>query len=166
MHNSPNQHYFVRFSFLFVSLISPNFIKNFTTFFNYNLNTNKIQLKQSYVLFSWFYYMTVVEKRNKKLKFFVLPLKNYTTTQIKAPIAHKNWSKEQFALQFFLLRITFKSLFIDTLLPNSPDSGLLFVLLSKKHFPLVETNIFFLKNYKIIFFLRDVVYFNYYKSIR
>ena len=56
------------FDFFFVSFFAPNFLKNFTSFFNIKyFNTKKIHLKQSYLLFSWFYYLTIVTKKNGKI---------------------------------------------------------------------------------------------------
>lgn len=150
-----------KYSFFFASLISPNFISNFATFFNYNTNLKKIQLKQSYVLLTWFYYLTFLEKKEKKIiNFFVLPIKRKTSTVVKAPMAHKNWSKEQFEQRTFFLKISFKNNFAYETLPNSVNAGLLFVLISKKLFPVFETNIFFLKNYKITFYISELNYFN------
>lgn len=149
------------FSFSFVSLIAPNFITNFTSFFNYSPSLKKIQLKQSYILLTWFYYLTILEKNNKKLKIFILPIKKRIATHLKAPIAHKNWSKEQYLFQYYLFRVTFKNNFINNETPTSVRNGLLFALLTKKHFPVFETNIFFLKNYKSIYVTKDPFYFNY-----
>lgn len=155
----------VFFSFFFVSLISPNFIFNFTNFFSLNPNLKKIQLKNSYILFTWFYYLYfVTKKKNKKIKIFVLPLKKKILTNTKAPIAHKTWSKEQFNYQFYLFRLSFKSSLSNHYSVSSVNSGLLFVILSKKYFPFFETNILFLKSYFFFFFFIEKNYFNYFKK--
>jgi hypothetical protein len=57
--------------------------------------------------------------------------------------------------------MSFKNYFINKKHPSSNNAGLLFILLSKKLFPVFETNIFFLKNYKILFYFFDKKYFNY-----
>lgn len=154
------------YSFFFISLIPPFFLSNFTNFFATNLKYKKIQLKQSYVLFTWFFHMTSFEKFNTKTpKFFILPIKKKTFTQIKAPIAHKNWSKEQFNFKFYLIKLSFKSNFRNFEVPHSVNLGFFFILTIKQHFPVFETNILFLKSYKIIFSLKDKNYFNYFKFL-
>jgi hypothetical protein len=155
----------LKLSFFFVSLITPNFNSVNVDLQNSNKNFKKIYLKQSYILFTWFYYMTLANKRKKNIKVFVLPIQKKISTQIKAPIAHKNWSKEQFLFRYYLLRISFFGDFRLKNIPNSSDAGLLCVLLSKKNFPVFETNILFLKNYKIMFFFNDFLYFNYFRLI-
>lgn len=149
----------VFYDLCFVSFIAPNFVKNFTTALPLFKDLKKIQLKQSYLIFTWFYHMSVVEKKRKSVKFFVMPVTKKTTTQIKAPIAHKNWSKEQFFYSFYVVRIRFNSNFKDTNNVSSLNAGLLFALLAKKFFPVFETNILFLKSYKIMFDLKEPSFF-------
>lgn len=80
----------VFFDLFFASFIAPNFIKNFTLNSPVNTNLHKIQIKQSYIIFTWFYHMATFQKKRKSVKFFVMPLRKKKMTQIKAPIAHKN----------------------------------------------------------------------------
>lgn len=167
MINPKIAHYALEHGFFFISLISPNFLTDFSNFLIRDYTQKKNQIKQSYILFTWFYYLTILEKKKKnEIKFFVLPIKKKICTQIKAPIAHKNWSKEQFNFQFYALRISFRTSFKNYFLPNSLDAATLFVFLSKRFFPVFETNVLFLKNYKIIFSMRDTRYFNYFQITR
>ena len=48
------------------------------------------------------------EKEKVKVpKFFVYPKQNYLTTIQKAPMAHKTFSQEQFAISYYTLSISF-----------------------------------------------------------
>ncbi len=152
------------FKFSFVSLIPPFIINNIRFFFNKNDNEKKILLKQSYIILTWFYYISFIQKKidNKnKLKIFVLPVKNNKFTLTKAPMAHKNWSKEQYKFSHYKFKINFKFFLKDDNSLNSINSSLFFILLTKKNFPNLETNIFFLKNIKFLFFFKDFSFFNY-----
>ena len=103
--------------------------------------------------------MSVVEKKRKSVKFFVMPLRKKKMTQLKAPIAHKNWSKEQFFFSYYVIRVSFKSALTTENRIKTLDSGLMFSLLSKSFFPVFETNILFLKSYKIMFDVSDGEFF-------
>lgn len=128
----------------------------------------KILIKQSYLLMMWFYYLTLVyQKKQEKNKFlFVfLPKKKYIFTATKAPIAHKNWSKEQYQKQIFKIKICFKGHLNDSLSLNNLNLLILLLLLTKKTFPIFETNLMYLKTYLIFFFYYDKNYFNYYQFL-
>jgi hypothetical protein len=153
----------LQFNLLFVSLIAPNFTHNFTNFFSYKQNVKKIQLKQSYLIFTWFFYFSSVSKNKKTLKIFILPKKKKITTQLKAPIAHKNWSKEQFNFQYFLICLKFKANLQTNQNINSINNGLFVTLMAKNNIPVFETNNIFLKNFRINYLINDSNYFNYNK---
>lgn len=155
------------YSFLFVSLISPSIAPSLRFFFEIDDTQRKLALKQSYILLTWFYYVTFLNNENKKkiLKFFVLPIRRSTYTQLRTPMAHKTWSKEQYKFQYFLIRISFyNKIKFDTLV-ESVNYALLFVLLSKKNFPIFETNLLFLKNYWFTFCFKDKIFFSYYRYL-
>lgn len=156
----------INFTFSFISLISPFILNNIRFSFNTNNIQKKILLKQSYILLTWFYYLTFIEQtvNNKnKLKFFICPVKIQKFTLTKAPMAHKNWSKEQYKFQYFNFIINFNVFLKDDNNVNSLNKCLLFIFLTKKTFPQFETNLFFLKNIKIYLYLQDLIFFNYYK---
>lgn len=168
----------IKYSFTFVSLISP-FItnnicfiddKNTSNFSQYKKNNNtKIYLKQSYILLVWFYYLSSIKsKRDKKnrLSFFVLPVQKRIFTNTKAPMAHKNWSKEQYKFKFFKIRISLNAFLDEDSLISSVDSSLLFIILNKKNFPFFETNLMFLKNFSFFFKFNDTKFFNFHNFIR
>jgi len=153
------------YSFSFVSLIAPCTVPNFRFVFEtLTFGGKKLLLKQSYLLLTWFYYLTFIKqdpKKKKKLRFFVLPIKRKNYTLNRAPIAHKNWSKEQYYFQFFLLRISFSALLCEENVLKTSNQALLFVLLSQKNSPTLETNLFFLKNFRFLFFFSDKRFFSY-----
>jgi hypothetical protein len=96
------------------------------------------------------------------LKFVILPNSRRIFTLTKAPIAHKNWSKEQYKFQFFKFKITFKTFLKENNDLNSSNKSILFILLTKKKFPQFETNLFFLKNANLTYQFNDINFFNYY----
>lgn len=154
-----------KIKFIFTSLISPFFLNNLRLNFNYFNYNKKIYIKQSYILLTWLYYLSFVnQKKNNKnrIKFFILPIKNNKFTLTKAPIAHKNWSKEQYNFNYYRFIISLKFFLRDENKINSINESLFFILLTKKNFPFFETNLFFLKNVKFFLSFNDHYYFNYY----
>lgn len=136
-----------------------------------NLNTlsnpistkSKIWLKQSYILLTWFYYLTFINQKHDteyKLKFSVYPNTRKIFTLTKAPIAHKNWSKEQYKFQFFKFKISFDTSLNENNVLNNINKTLLFIFITKKEFPNLESNILFLKNFKILIQMYDNSFFN------
>lgn len=163
-----NMHKKIKYSFSFVSLVPPFVSKNTRLGLDTNLSDKKILIKQSYVLLSWFYYLSFLENtRNKKnrIKFSSLPSKMRKFTSVKAPMAHKNWSKEQYRIKYFNFRVTFCALLDEDLDLNTVNNVLMFTLLTKKNFPFFETNLLFLKNYSFFVFYRDPLFFNYHKFL-
>jgi hypothetical protein len=154
----------VNFNFYFTSLVPPFIVNNIRLSFNASISEKKILIKQSYILLTWFYYLSFLDKRKNtknKLKFFVLPLRKKKFTNTKAPMAHKNWSKEQYKFQFYIFRISFFTSFNEDSSIQSINQSLLFVLLTKQNFPQFETNLLFLKNVKFLFYFSDSLFFNY-----
>lgn len=154
----------INFNFYFISLVPPFIVNNLRLLFNLSTSEKKILIKQSYILLTWFYYLSFLEKKKttkNKLQFFVLPLKKKIFTNTKAPMAHKNWSKEQYKFQFYIFRISFFTNFNEDSNICSVNQSLLFVLLTKQNFPQFETNLLFLKNVKFLFYFSDLPFFNY-----
>lgn len=155
-------------SFTFVSTISPFLINNLRLDLNLTLSDKKILIKQSYILLTWFYYISFLQQKvsNKnKLNFFIFPLNNKKFTLTKAPIAHKNWSKEQYKYSYYRFNIKFNSILKEENFIYNINSALLFFILSKKEFPFFETNLLFLKKIKIKLFYNDINFFNFFKFI-
>lgn len=154
--------------FTFISTISPFLINNLRLDPNLNSLDKKILIKQSYILLTWFYYISFLQQKinNKnKLNFFIFPLNNKKFTLTKAPIAHKNWSKEQYKYSYYKFNIKFNSILKEENFINNVNTALLFFILSKKEFPFFETNLLFLKKTKIDLFYNDFNFFNFFKFI-
>lgn len=162
----------VRHGLLFVSLISPVTANNVRMSAIDTQFDRKLAIKQSYILLTWFYYLTSLEVRKNlnnikhSVGFFAAPVRRRIFTLTKAPMAHKTWSKEQFKFQYRTFRISFNSTIADSGSISSLNEGLLFMLLGKKIFPNFETNLLFLKSCTILAHVSDINFFNYYKFIR
>lgn len=159
------------YRFKFTSLISPYLLTDLRLFHITSSpstkNKSTILLKQSYLLLTWFYYLKnqkTIEQTNvrKLLKFSFLPTKRTVYTLTKAPMAHKTNSKEQFVFRIFKFTTSIQTNFMYHKHPNSIDSALLILFLTKSTFPVFETNLLFLKNYTFVLKLQDPLYFNYY----
>ena len=149
-------------------MISPFIVNNLRFNFNSLIKEKKVMLKQSYIILTWFYYISFInqKKNNKnKIKFFILPVQNEKFTLTKAPMAHKNWSKEQYKFNFYKFVVSFKCKLKEDNNISSLNESILFILLTKKNFPFFETNIFFLKNINFLFKFKDRSYFNYYNFL-
>nr|YP_010049598.1 ribosomal protein S10 [Halteria grandinella]QPL16003.1 ribosomal protein S10 [Halteria grandinella] len=156
----------ITFNLSFVSLISPFISNNLKFLASSPINEKKIFLKQSYILLTWFYYLNFVENKkntSNNLKIFTLPIKRKKFTLTKAPMAHKNWSKEQYKFEYYSFIISFKYQFKNENIINSFNNALLFIFITKKSFPQFETNLLFLKSINLFFNYKDKNYFNYFK---
>ena len=59
---------------------------------------------------------SILEKNNalkKTPSFFIHPFRNYKTTIIKAPMAHKTYSQEQFMIRYYRLSVSFRVYMFD-----------------------------------------------------
>lgn len=170
--NKKNNNFLLKktqYGFFFTSIISP-FIINNARLLTFNLNQyneKKILIKQSYILLTWFYYMSILNFKTdkKKLKIAILPKKTKKFTLTKSPMAHKNWSKEQYIFSYFRFKISFKSFFKIESYLTSLNQISLFLFLTKNNINSFETNIFFLKYFQSILFFKDALFFNYNKLI-
>lgn len=162
------------YRFKFTSLISPYLLTDLRlshiTSSPSTKNKSTILLKQSYLLLTWFYYLKnqkTIEQANvrKLLKFAFLPTKRTIYTLTKAPMAHKTNSKEQFVFRIFKFTTSIHTNFMYHTHPDTIDSALLILFLTKSTFPIFETNLLFLKNYTFVLKLQDSKYFNYYYNI-
>lgn len=165
--------YGVVYNFTFVSLIAPYLlndlrISNITSSPS-TPNKSTILLKQSYLLFTWFYYLktSVMQNKtkNKAIKFSFLPIRRKSYTLTKAPMAHKTNSKEQFLFKFYKFKASIKTHFITSYRLTSVDQSLLALLMTKKTFPFFETNVLLLKHSTIYLSMSDSCYFNYFEFL-
>ncbi len=164
----PNAFYY---KFVFLSLISPWMLNNVRLFLTTSLffSSTYLYLKQSYLLLTWLYYLTfakrfstraVKQKSTLYCRFFVAPVKRQVFTLLKAPMAHKTYSKEQFTILHYNIHFWFSYSLIVSL--RQVNSALLFILLTKTQFPSFESNLFFLKYFYLRCNYADVDFFNYF----
>lgn len=155
----------VIYSIVLKSLISPYSIKNLNFFiFNLDYKKKKILIKQSYLMLTWFYYINAINfNTKKKIKFFIISKRSNLLTLIKAPMAHKSFSKEQFSFYSYTFILSFKASLRDYMKLDDLNKTLLFVLLSKKLAPSAETNLIFLKNFKFLIKSSDSNFFSFNK---
>lgn len=158
----------------YVSLINPFILSNYS-FENYKrfayLKPNeKIYVKQSYMILTWFYYLNFIStKQNSKkissLRFYIAPKIRRKFTITKAPIAHKTRSKEQILFTYFKFNMFHhlqnSSLFKNFFFYTSCNQTLFAILLTKNSIALSETNLLFLKKKKVNLTFIDPFYFSY-----
>lgn len=96
-----------------------------------------------------------MEKR-KKISFYIYPKKKKTITLIKAPMAHKTFSQDQFIYKYYIISLTIK---LNNIKNTSINEYLL--IFFKKYILLkfIGTNFFFLKKISIKLFCLDNKYF-------
>ena len=164
----------ITYNFTFISLIAPFLINNLrlsTVGSNKTPSSKtKLLMKQSYLILTWFYYLTistnVIKNSNNSISFSFLPIKSKSYTLTKAPMAQKTRSKEQFHFKFYVLKVSVKTTLSNEFILESLDQTLLAILTTKKTFPIFETNLLFLKNYSLNLHFFDKLYFNYYNFLR
>lgn len=161
------------YSFTFISLISPFLLNDLRLHVISSSPTTRGKstalVKQSYLLFTWFYYLKESavhsNKKNwsftdKPISFSFLPTRSSNYTLTKAPMAHKTNSKEQYSFRFFKFKTSIQTFIPRSVIPSSIDSGLISVLLIKSVFPVFETNLLLLKHYTITFKAKDSYFFS------
>lgn len=141
-------------SFNFVSYIPVSSLLKFNLFTQIS-KKNKLLLKQSYLFLTWFFYLRQVQKKNY-LSIVSLPSNTTIFTTTKAPMAHRKNSKEQYKLKYYNFHVKF---FINSARLNSNET-LYLILFYKKNFMFLETNLFFLKNFKVTLTLNSFKLFN------
>lgn len=168
--------YGIVYNFTFISLIAPYLLNNLRlsniTSSPSTPKKSTILLKQSYLIYTWFYFLktsTIANTKNAKnnsIVFSILPIKRKSYTLTKAPMAHKTNSKEQYVFKFYKFKACITTNFINNYSLNSVDSGLLALLLTNSVFPVFGTNLLLLKYYSITISLCDSQFFNYYSFLQ
>jgi hypothetical protein len=163
------------YKILFVSAIPPHYTSSLNVFASNSWQDDsklpsKYFIKSSYLILAWFYQLQLIttDKKslqnvnNKKIiKFSILPSKRTHYTLIKAPMAHKKNSKEQFEFKFYFITASFKGQTEANKLVTSCDAAASLLLLIKKAFPVFSTNVLFLKTSRVWFTYHDCKFFNY-----
>ena len=159
----------ITYNFTFISLIAPFLLNNLRlSTISSNLTPSrktKLLIKQSYLILTWFYYLTISTTQTKKdlnsLTFSFLPLRSKSYTLTKAPMAQKTRSKEQFHFKFYVFKVSVHTKLINEYSLYSLDQTLLAFLVTKSVFPVFETNLLLLKNYILNLRFYDNNFFNY-----
>lgn len=102
----------------------------------------------------------------KKPSFFIYPFRNYKTTIVKAPMAHRSYSQEQFMIRYYMLSITFytKLSIKENELNNfNVNKSFYFANILKRNTPYTGTNMLFLQKYCIFFNFIDTDFFSFYR---
>jgi hypothetical protein len=134
----------------FVSLISPGSITNLRLM---QLGTkapkthhNKLIVKQSYLLLTWLVYIKNSGKNTSTIpSFFIQPKKQTKFTHLKAPMAHKTFSQEQFLFKHYTIVISFKTSISESQTVNSINDSIYIILSIRNAIPFFNTNLLFLK---------------------
>lgn len=124
---------------------------------------SRILIKNSYILFTWFFYLNSVLTRSSNFNrksvpsFFIKPKKTSKLTILKAPIAHKTFSQEQYKFRFYGFAFVFSFTNLKSL--NSANAALFAANYLKNSFFFFETNLFVLNRIKFLFQSSDKNFF-------
>ena len=176
--NNNYRHNSIKYSIKLTSIFAPSFASNSSLKINvYSqgsyLKKNKIMVKQSYMILTWLSYLSKIgsgaaykieddwgdnEKSNIPL-FFVCPLKQSKLTTIKAPMAHKTFSQEQFKFRYYSFNISFNINSSSSVLNiNSLNKSLYLALLIRGNFLNFSTNMMFVKRFRASLPVTDATY--------
>ena len=156
--------------------MSPNFGSSDSSFSSlidrsYDL-PRRTQLKRSYLLLSWFAYLSRDASSSKSSPnsnsvshLALLPAKRTLYTLQKAPMAHKTNSKEQFMFRFYAFKFSTRVCSGFEHIPKSVNESLALHFLIRRSFPFFETNLLFLKYYSISSSFNDTEYFNFHRFL-
>ena len=166
-----------KLSYSFISLFNPSSIKNLTLYQRNVLKNNvssslrgsfrnyKILVKQSYLMSAWFYYYSFGTLKSTKIKGFVtLPCRKSKHTAIKAPMAHKTFSQEQFIIKYYHLSFTVdaRSASSDNCMASASINNSALKAGTFLNFPCFNsTNMLFLYKVRYWFSSKDRKYFIY-----
>jgi len=152
-----------------VSLFAPGTIKDFRLLMQSSLsdsNPSKILVKQSYILLVWFYYLTSANGDGcndgdtaNVPGFFIFPRKVTKFTLIKAPMAHKTFSQEQFEFSTYKFSLSLSVPSGKNCL-NSKGSMPQVLIYLKGLNLFYGTNLLFLKNFITVVHIVDTKYFS------
>ena len=121
------------------------------------------------MLLIWINYITTTNQDPnksgsfKRPSFFIHPYRNYKTTIMKAPMAHKTYSQEQFMLRYYNLSISF-DLSKPGLKPlKTLQDSIYFSLKTRDVLPSVSTNMLFLHKYSFNYLATDKSFFSFFE---
>ena len=136
-------------------------------------NNTRIYVKQSYIMLAWMAYIREVQTVRDYTKtkdkddslnsesypsFFIYPCRLTKRTFLKAPMAHKTFSQEQFKMKFYTLGISFdNSIRSTSAVPGINESVYLSLTIRSNQTPF-ESNLFFLKKFRTSITCTDASY--------
>ena len=156
----------LRYSLRFASLVSPwggEFSSKFSQTDTRVPKSRRVAFKKSYLVASWLKYLTFQKfglSTNKSPSIAILPSKSRCFTLTKAPMAHKTNSKEQFMFNFYNFKFSASLAVTQDVLPKSVAQGGHVLQITKKLFPVFETNLLFLKYYRVSYPIKDRQFFS------
>jgi len=144
-----------RYDFFFISLLPLLITKSPQPYYDRlnNVLDKKLFLKKSYLILLWLTHLTSRKNKDYTLKITNILPKTKLYTLVKAPMAHKTNSKEQLLFKYFYFRVSFISKHVS--MRNQSTEALL------NFFPVFETNLLFLKFYRVSVPLWSVSYFKF-----
>ena len=126
----------------------------------------KLLIKQSYLLLAWAYYLSRSNNKFfKKPSLSIKPVKQSKFTSLKAPMAHKTFSQEQYWIRFYRLQINITLSKSSIKVISSVNASFYVILLLRSSLPLIETNIMLLKCFSFHIPSSDRMFFTLTKSI-
>ena len=170
--NLPYHHFFSTFRFTsLIRVITPastdqSLTASAFTDTELRKTSGRVSAKRSYLIFSWLHYLTFRSSAHEtscKVRITMLPTTQSFYTITKAPMAHKTRSKEQFIFKFYHFAITFKvnpELVVSSS-STSIESLAYVLILTKQLFPVFETNLLYLKYYRVRYLMCDQSFFTY-----
>ena len=143
---------FLKYNLRFTSIISPGSVTNLRLM---QLGThapkthhNKLIVKQSYLLLTWLTYIQTSSNSkgsSKSPSFFIQPKKQSKFTHLKAPMAHKTFSQEQFIFKHYVIVISFRTQISEKETLDSVNDSIFVILALRNSIPFFNTNLLFLK---------------------
>ena len=128
-------------------------------------------VKQSYLLFTWMSYIQDFKpsvrksthpkeqlESQRKPCFFVQKKCTSKRTYLKAPMAHKTFSQEQFLYQTYKISVSFTATTGAGVSLNSINDSLYVALKLRHAFAPAETNLFFLKKMTLTYCASDAIF--------
>jgi hypothetical protein len=122
-----------------------------------------VAFKKSYLVATWLRYLTLQKfgsLTTKAPSIAILPSKTRCFTLTKAPMAHKTNSKEQFMFNFYNFKFSTTLAVPEESIPSTINQGGHVFYITKRLFPAFETNLLFLKYYKVSYPIKDLHFFS------
>lgn len=142
----------LRYEFFFVSLLPLVYLGSDKLRYSQLHPTlrSKLFIKKSYLILLWLHYLASYNKDKYVVKISTIKTQTKLYTVVKAPMAHKTNSKEQFISRYYKFRVKFevKRHYKNSLLSNKSSSCLSTPF--HKMFPTFETNLLFLTSSRVL----------------